>query len=107
MRRWIHALPIVDTLRGYRRIDFAHDSVAGLVLGVVTVPQAVAYAFLAGLPAQAGLYACLAPMVIYSVLGSSRQLIVGPVAIAALMVAATVGEHAPAHSDAYLGITTI
>ncbi|MCY3819625.1 MAG: sulfate permease [Gammaproteobacteria bacterium] len=107
MRRWIQALPIVDTLRGYRRIDFAHDSVAGLVLGVVTVPQAVAYAFLAGLPAQAGLYACLAPMVIYSVLGSSRQLIVGPVAIAALMVAATVGEHAPAHSDAYIGITTI
>ena len=107
MRRWTRALPIIDTLRSYRRIDFGYDLVAGLVLGVVTVPQAVAYAFLAGLPAQAGLYACLAPMVIYAVLGSSRQLIVGPVAIAALMVAATVGEHAPAHSDAYLGITTI
>ena len=107
MRRWTRHLPIVDTLRGYRRSDFSYDLVAGLVLGVVTVPQAVAYAFLAGLPAQAGLYACLAPMVIYAVLGSSRQLIVGPVAIAALMVAATVGEHAPAHSDAYLGITTI
>lgn len=107
MKRWTRAVPIIDTLRGYRRIDFGYDLVAGLVLGVVTVPQAVAYAFLAGLPAQAGLYACLAPMVIYAVLGSSRQLIVGPVAIAALMVAATVGEHAPAHSDAYLGITTI
>ena len=107
MKRWTRHVPIIDTLRGYRRTDFGYDLVAGLVLGVVTVPQAVAYAFLAGLPAQAGLYACLAPMVIYAVLGSSRQLIVGPVAIAALMVAATVGEHAPAHSDAYLGITTI
>ena len=107
LKRWTRHVAIVNALRGYRRIDFGYDLVAGLVLGVVTVPQAVAYAFLAGLPAQAGLYACLAPMVIYAVLGSSRQLIVGPVAIAALMVAATVGEHAPAHSDAYLGITTI
>ena len=100
-------VPIVATLRSYRRDDFGHDLVAGLVLGVVTVPQAVAYAFLAGLPAQAGLYACLAPMVIHAVLGSSRQLVVGPVAIAALMVAATVGEYAPAYSDAYLSITAI
>ena len=107
MDRWTGALPIIDALRGYRRADSRYDLVAGAVLGVVTVPQAVAYAYLAGLPAQAGLYACLLPMVIYAVLGSSRQLVVGPVAIAALMVAATVGEHAPAHSDAYLGITTI
>ena len=107
MRHWTRFVPIIGSVREYRRVDFGYDLVAGLVLGVVTVPQAVAYAFLAGLPAQAGLYACLAPMVIYAVLGSSRQLVVGPVAIAALMVAATVGEHAPAHSDAYLGITTI
>ena len=107
MRHWTRFVPIIDSVREYRRVDFGYDLVAGLVLGVVTVPQAVAYAFLAGLPAQAGLYACLAPMVIYALLGSSRQLVVGPVAIAALMVAATVGEHAPAHSDAYLGITTI
>ena len=107
MSRWTRFLPNIDALRDYRRVDFDHDLIAGLVLGVVTVPQAVAYAFLAGLPAQAGLYACLVPITIYAVLGSSRQLVVGPVAIAALMVAATVGEHAPAHSDAYLGITTI
>ena len=100
-------IPIAAVLANYRREDFHHDLVAGLVLGVVTVPQAVAYAFLAGLPAQAGLYACLAPMAIHAVLGSTRQLVVGPVAIAALMVAATVGEHAPAYSDAYLSITAI
>ena len=107
VKDWARFVPIVATLRSYRRDDFGHDLVAGLVLGVVTVPQAVAYAFLAGLPAQAGLYACLAPMVIHAVLGSSRQLVVGPVAIAALMVAATVGKYAPAYSDAYLSITSI
>ncbi|MYE81948.1 MAG: sulfate permease [Gammaproteobacteria bacterium] len=100
-------VPILAVLPSYRRDDFHHDLVAGLVLGVVTVPQAVAYAYLAGLPAQAGLYACLAPMAIHAVLGSTRQLVVGPVAIAALMVAATVGEYAPAYSDAYLSITSI
>ena len=100
-------IPLLALARSYRRSDFPHDAVAGLVLGVVTVPQAIAYAFLAGLPAEAGLYASLVPMVIYAALGSSRQLVVGPVAIAALMVAATVGEFAPAHSHQYLAITTV
>ena len=100
-------LPIVEVVRSYRRQDLPHDVVAGVAVGMLTVPQAVAYALLAGLPAQAGLYACLAPMVIHALLSSSRQLIVGPVAIAALMVASTVGQHAAAYSDAYLGITTV
>lgn len=106
-KNWSHHLPIVEVARSYRPQDFPHDLVAGLVLGVVTIPQALAYAILAGLPAQAGLYACLAPMMVYAVLGSSRQLVVGPVAIAALMVAATVGEHAAAYSDEYLAIATV
>jgi len=100
-------LPIIEVARSYRREDLPHDVVAGVAVGMLTVPQAVAYALLAGLPAQAGLYACLAPMVIHALLSSSRQLIVGPVAIAALMVASTVGQHAAAYSDAYLGITTV
>ena len=99
--------PIIEVARSYRRQDLPHDVVAGVAVGMLTVPQAVAYALLAGLPAQAGLYACLAPMVIHALMSSSRQLIVGPVAIAALMVASTVGQHAPAYSDAYLGITTV
>ena len=104
---WARYLPLLALARSYRRTDLPHDLVAGLVLGVVTVPQAIAYAFLAGLPAQAGLYASLVPMVVYAVFGSSRQLVVGPVAIAALMVAATVGEFAPAYSDQYLAISTV
>ena len=107
VKDWRSFVPIIDVIRDYRRADFHHDLVAGLVVGMITVPQAIAYAFLAGLPPEAGLYACLAPMVIYAVLGTSKQLVVGPVAVAALMVAAAVGEYAPAGSDAYLGITTI
>jgi SulP family sulfate permease len=107
VKDWRSFVPIVDVIRDYERADFHHDLVAGLVVGMITVPQAIAYAFLAGLPPEAGLYACLAPMVIYAILGSSRHLVVGPVAVAALMVAAAVGEYAPAHSDAYLGITTV
>lgn len=107
VKDWRSFIPIIDVLRTYQRPDFHHDLVAGLIVGMITVPQAIAYAFLAGLPPEAGLYACLAPMVIYAILGSSRQMVVGPVAVAALMVAAAVGEHAPAYSDAYLGITTL
>lgn len=107
VKDWRSFIPIIDVIRDYQRADFSHDLVAGLIVGMITVPQAIAYAFLAGLPPEAGLYACLAPMVIYAILGSSRHMVVGPVAVAALMVAAAVSEHAPAYSDAYLGITTI
>lgn len=107
LREWQGYVPLVPILREYQREDFNHDLVAGLVVGMVTIPQAVAYAFLAGVPPEAGLYACLVPMVLYSIFGSSRQLVVGPVAVAALMVAATVSEYAPKYSDQYLAITTI
>jgi sulfate permease, SulP family len=104
---WRSYVPLLDIIRHYRRDDFSHDLLAGLVVGVVTIPQAIAYAFLAGLPAQAGLYACLAPMVIYAVLGSSRHMVVGPVAVAALMVAAAVGTYAPRYDHAHLGLTAV
>ena len=100
-------VPLIGFLRRYGRGDFQRDLVAGLIVAAISVPQAVAYAFLAGLPPQAGLYACLAPMVIYAVLGSSRHLVVGPVAVAALMVAAAIGLHAPNHQDNHLGVATV
>ena len=81
------------------------DTVAGLVVGMVTIPQAIAYALLAGVPAQAGLYACLLPMILYALLGSSKHLVVGPVAIAAVMIVSTVSEFAPKYSAEYLSIT--
>ena len=107
VREWPNYVPLIPVLRDYKREDFNFDLIAGLVVGMVTIPQAVAYAFLAGVPPESGLYACLVPMVLYALFGSSKQLVVGPVAVAALMVAATVSEYAPRYSDAYLGITTI
>ena len=71
-RRWRQWVPIVPALTDYQSDDFSQDLIAGAVVGMVTVPQAIAYAYLAGLPPQAGLYACLLPMLIYGVFGSSR-----------------------------------
>ncbi|MEM7078203.1 MAG: SulP family inorganic anion transporter [Pseudomonadota bacterium] len=107
LRDWPNYLPLVPILQHYQRRDLAPDITAGIVVGMVTIPQAVAYAFLAGVPPQSGLYACLLPMLLYAVFGSSRHLVVGPVAVAALMVTAAVSEHSPKYSDAYLGITTV
>ncbi len=94
-------------LARYKRRDLSHDLFAGLVVSVITVPQAIAYAFLAGLPPQAGLYASVVPPLLYAVLGSSPSLAVGPVAVIAIMVAEAVRAHAAAFSDAYLGVTAV
>lgn len=107
VKNWQSYLPIVPVLKHYRREDFSHDLVAGIVMGVITVPQGIAYAFLAGLPAEAGLYASLFPMVFYAVLGSSKHLVVGPVAVTALMVAAAVSQYAPQYDMTYLSVTTV
>ena len=106
-RKWQLLVPIVPVLKNYTRDDLSRDAISGLVVGMVTVPQAVAYAYLAGLPPQAGLYACLLPMLIYAVMGSSKHLVVGPVAVAALLVAAAIAEHAPNHGNAHLLISSI
>ena len=107
LRDWRGYVPLVPTLETYRRDDLGQDLIAGLVVGMVTIPQAVAYAFLAGVPPQAGLYACLVPMLLYAVFGSSKKMVVGPVAVAALMVAATVSQYAPKYSQQYMDITTV
>ena len=106
-RGWSRYVPIFSVIASYRREDLNYDLVAGLVVGIVTVPQAIAYAFLAGLPPEAGLYACLLPMVLYALLGSSRQLVVGPVAVAALMVADAIKDHGDQFSNDPIGIATV
>ncbi|MEE4281870.1 MAG: SulP family inorganic anion transporter, partial [Pseudomonadales bacterium] len=67
LKEWPGYLPLIPILQHYKRDDFHHDLVAGLIVGMVTIPQAVAYAFLAGVPPKAGLYACLVPMVLYAI----------------------------------------
>jgi SulP family sulfate permease len=80
-------LPIVGWLGRYRRRDLRSDLAAGITVGAMLVPQAMAYALLAGLPPEVGLYAATIPVLIYAVFGTSRQLAVGPVAIVSLLTA--------------------
>lgn len=83
----MHSLPILNKLKNYRRQDLADDWFAGMVTAILLVPQGMAYAILAGLPPQMGLYASILPPTLYALFGTSRTLSVGPVSIVAIMVA--------------------
>jgi sulfate permease, SulP family len=83
-------LPGVSVLRDYQRSWLRGDLLAGVTVAAYLVPQVMAYAEVAGLPAIAGLWAAAAPLVVYAILGSSRQLSVGPESSTALMTAAAV-----------------
>jgi len=81
--------PISDWLKTYTRQDLSNDLFAGIITAILLVPQGIAYAILAGLPPQLGLYASILPPVLYALLGTSRTLSVGPVSIAAIMIASS------------------
>lgn len=85
--RLCRLFPIVAWLRDYPRGDFNDDLFAGIITAILLVPQGIAYAILAGLPPQLGLYASILPPAVYAVLGTSRTLSVGPVAVASIMIA--------------------
>ncbi|MCB2042943.1 MAG: sodium-independent anion transporter, partial [Rhodoferax sp.] len=88
-------------LRQYRAGWLAGDLTAGLIVTVMLIPQSLAYAMLAGLPPQVGLYASILPLVAYAALGSSMTLAVGPVAVASLMTASALQPLALAGSPEY------
>ena len=100
-RRWLPSLPVLDWGRRYDRETLAADALAAAIVTVMLIPQSLAYALLAGLPPEVGLYASIAPLLVYAVLGSSRVLAVGPVAVVSLMTAAAIAPHAAAGSAAY------
>ncbi len=85
-------LPILDWGRSYRRDTFTSDMVAAAIVTIMLIPQSLAYALLAGLPAEMGLYASILPLVAYAIFGTSRALAVGPVAVVSLMTAAAIGK---------------
>ena len=99
--RWLPSIPVLDWGRRYNRETFTNDAVAALIVTIMLIPQSLAYALLAGVPPEVGLYASVAPLLLYAVLGSSSVLAVGPVAVVSLMTAAAVGEHATAGTHAY------
>ncbi len=96
-------LPFLEWLPGYRRDILVSDLVAAVIVTIMLIPQSLAYALLAGLPAQVGLYASILPLVFYALFGTSRTLSVGPVAVASLMTAAALGAIAEPGSPEYIG----
>ena len=91
MKSILQLIPILQWLPNYKKAHLSGDLSAGLTVGIMLIPQGMAYAMLAGLPPVFGLYASLIPQVIYALLGTSRQLSVAPVAMDSLLVAAGLG----------------
>ncbi|WP_239688900.1 SulP family inorganic anion transporter, partial [Aquitalea magnusonii] len=91
-----------DWLRGYRRVWLAGDITAGVVVTLLLIPQSLAYALLAGLPVEAGLYASVAPLLVYAFIGRSPAQSVGPMALTSLLTAATLSRFADAGATDYL-----
>ncbi|MBW6389750.1 SulP family inorganic anion transporter [Billgrantia antri] len=100
-------LPILQWLPGYGRATLSSDLLAAVIVTVMLIPQSLAYAILAGLPPEVGLYASIVPLVVYAIFGTSRTLAVGPVAVVSLMTAAAVGQIAPQGSVEYLGAALV
>ncbi|KGF67122.1 sulfate:proton symporter [Hoeflea sp. BAL378] len=85
-------MPVFDWGRRYDRDAFGNDLVAAVIVTIMLIPQSLAYALLAGLPAETGIYASIAPILLYALFGTSRVLAVGPVAVVSLMTAAAIGN---------------
>ncbi|WAX93069.1 sulfate permease [Aminobacter sp. NyZ550] len=85
-------LPILQWGRTYDRHALTGDLLAAVIVTIMLIPQSLAYALLAGLPPEAGLYASIAPVILYAIFGTSRALAVGPVAVVSLMTAAAIGN---------------
>jgi len=100
-RQWLPSLPVSQWGRAYNRGTLVSDGVAALIVNIMLIPQSLAYAMLAGLPPEVGLYASVAPLLLYAVFGTSRVLAVGPVAVVSLMTVAAIGQHAVAGTPEY------
>jgi len=96
-------IPAAAWLKHYRGRDFSADLMAAVIVTIMLIPQSLAYAMLAGLPAEVGLYASILPLVAYAIFGSSRALAVGPVAVVSLMTAAAASRVAEPGSPEYVG----
>lgn len=100
-------LPFLQWLPNYNSGFFRKDLIAGLTVAIVLIPQAMAYAMIAGLPPVYGLYASVFPLLIYALLGTSRQLGIGPVAMDSLLVAAGLGTLAITGLENYIAMAIL
>jgi SulP family sulfate permease len=93
--------PILGWGRTYNRTALGNDAIAALIVTIMLIPQSLAYAMLAGLPPEAGIYASIVPIMLYAVFGTSRALAVGPVAVVSLLTASAVGQVAEQGTAGY------
>lgn len=99
--------PILEWGRSYNGTVFTGDLVAAVIVTIMLIPQSLAYALLAGLPPQVGLYASIAPLIAYAIFGTSRTLAVGPVAVISLMTAAAASQVAAQGSPEYVAAALV
>jgi len=95
----------LNLFKTYKKQWLSKDLIAGLSVAAIAMPVGIAYAGIAGLPLQTGLYSCILPMIIYALFGSSRQLIVGPDSATCILVAAAISPLAAAGSDSYVSLS--
>jgi len=93
-------VPVLDWGRRYDRKALSNDLIAAVIVTIMLIPQSLAYALLAGLPPEAGIYASILPIILYAIFGTSRALAVGPVAVVSLMT--TDAEHEPSQFEGYV-----
>lgn len=103
----MNLFPAIDWIKNYKREWLSGDVSAGLTVGVMLIPQGMAYSMLAGLPPIHGLYAVTIPLIIYALMGTSRQLAVGPVAMVSLLISSGVGALATQGSEQYIGLAIL
>src|SRR5436853_3119090 len=106
-RRWLSYLPPTQWLAEYRPASLPFDIIAGITLAAYAIPVALAYATLAGLPPQVGIYGYLLGGLGYALFGSSRQLAIGPTSAISLMIAGTVAEMAGGDAAHYAEIASL
>lgn len=100
-------LPILDWGRGYNAAILTNDLVAAAIVTIMLIPQSLAYAMLAGLPPEIGLYASILPIIAYALFGTSRTLAVGPVAVISLMTLTAAGSVAPTGSAEFIAAALV
>ena len=107
MNKLEYWIPAITQVKQYKRQYFGADLIAGTILSIMLIPQGLAYALLAGLPAEMGLYASILPLLIYALLGSSRTMAIGPAALIAMMSASFSSQFAQPGTAEYNTIAII